>query len=251
MSSIKVPHGTRLVVMGDVHEHEDQFNELIEEIKPDTNTLLASVGDVYNKGFGVSAAENITNTLIKLFNKGVGFAVRGNNELKNIRKIKRNNKELSDELKWWNSMPLSLSFVFDNNSRLTVIHGGVAPYHTWNDLLEEIDICYIRKIDESGKPILIKRAGSDKGSFTKKVGGKLWHELYDGRFGYIVSGHDAQKDGEPKFYNYSCNLDSSIYTSGKLTAQEFINGNKGELITITGKAKHSSLTEMQGIKHAV
>ena len=85
-------------------------------------------------------------------------------------------------------------------------------------------------ISQNGRQILAPR----------KIGVN-WHDLYDGRFGYVASGHAAQKDGVPKFYQYSCNLDTSVYTTGILTCQVFGANGREELITATGPARKPEL----------
>lgn len=246
MRTIKVPKDVRVIVCGDIHEHEEQFNELWKSIKPSETTWLVVVGDIYSKGFGIKAAERITKKIKKAKKKGFAYAIQGNHELKHIRRARKSKNGLSSALKWWDKQPLGLSFEFHNRLRVTVVHGGVLPRHSWADLAEDVETCYVRKIDEHGNLIpLVKKIVDGKLIIEPKYpGGKVWHELYDGRFGYIASGHDSQKDGVPKFYNYSCNLDTAVYNTGKLTALEFINGNKGETITISGDAKYPDVDKM-------
>ncbi len=243
---VKVPKGAKIVVVGDIHEHEEQFDKLIEKVKPSPEMFFVSVGDIYDKGFGKKVAESITNKIKSMVDEGVGYVIRGNHELKNIRIAKRT-YTMTDELKWFEAQPLSISFEFPSRALVTVVHGGVTPTHTWRDLEDDIETCYVRDLDENGKYIKLNYKIKDgkKVMEPSKSNGKPWHKSYDGRFGYIVSGHQSQKDGVPKFYNYSCNLDTAVYHTGILTAQVFNNqGNREELITITGKAKHDNLDRM-------
>lgn len=242
---ITLKKGAKLVVVGDIHEHEEQFDKLLAEIKPAEDNVLAFVGDIYDKGFGKDVAESITNKLIALVNNGFTYVIRGNHELRNIRNSKRSGK-ITEQLEWWSKQPLSLSFTFSNRTIVTIVHGGVLPSHTWQDLAFSIDTCYVRDVDEGGQ--IIKRLKKEKDGMcimvNEKPGGKAWHEIYDGRFGYITSGHSSQKDGIPKFYNYSCNIDTAIYHTGKLTAQIFVDGEREKLLTFIGAPKHPDLNEM-------
>ena len=81
-------------------------------------------------------------------------------------------------------------------------------------------------------------------SRPSRPGGKTWHESYDGRFGYIASGHHSQKDGEVKYYNYSCNLDTACYNTGKLSVLVYSANGRDELLTFSGPAKYPDLKEM-------
>ena len=101
----EVPEGTSIAVVGDVHEHSEQYFKLLDEWKPSKTRWLVSVGDIYDKGFGIKEAEKITDSLMELQEDGIAFAVRGNHELKQIRK---NKKQLSPQLKWWRDQPLIL-----------------------------------------------------------------------------------------------------------------------------------------------
>jgi predicted phosphodiesterase len=236
--NIQLPRGTRVTVIGDVHEHEQQFNELVEKIKPSPENLLVSVGDLYDKGFGTSAAESVTRTIRGLTEKGLAYIVQGNHEVKRVRRSVTSGRPMSPELQWLAAQPLGISFVFANQTRLTIVHGGVKPSHTWKDLPSNSDLVYIRTLDDEGEYIPLRWITNDDGSraLKAKKPGKPWHEIYDGRFGYIASGHDAQKDGVPKFYKHSCNLDTACYATGIMTAQVFGEGGKEDLLQARGPA---------------
>ena len=233
---ILVPKDTKIAVVGDIHEHEDQFDRLLEKINPSEKMYFVSVGDVYDKGFGVSVAESITDKIRSMSEKGYGFVVRGNHELKNIKRA-RNAKAMTPQLSWFEKQPLALSFVFHNGSRVTVVHGGVKPSHTWDDLDHDIETSYIRKLDENGEMIKLEWFGDELR--PAKPGGAAWHETYDGRFGYIVAGHEPLKDGKPKFYNYSCNIDTACYCTGVMTCQVLSDKGLDVLYSVEGKARRS------------
>jgi len=244
-NEIKLPKGVRLVVFGDCHEHEEQFDKLLEEVKPDAKTLLVSVGDIYDKGFGRDAARSITDKFRPLVKTGCGYVIKGNHELTSIRWAKHQRK-MTKQLTWWDKQPLSLTFTFPNRTKVTVVHGGVLPSYNWEDLATNIDTCYVRFVDKEGKKIKrLKKVVDDRRVMVMEKPGKPWHDLYEGRFGYIVSGHNSQKDGIAKFYNYSCNLDTAVYYTGKLTAQVFEDGMKKELLTFVGTPKYPDFEEME------
>jgi hypothetical protein len=239
--NIQVPKGSKLAVIGDVHEHPEQFHKMIQKIDPSWKMWFVSIGDIYDKGFGVKCAEDLTKEIQELQKQKIGFAVRGNHELKQIRK---NKKFLDPHLAWWKAQPLALSFTFYTGSRVTVVHAGVTPGMMWQDLVHDVEVCYVRDVDDSGQmiPLVWKDIDGVNTLVKGKEGGDIWHRKYDGRFGYIVSGHAAQKDGKAKFYNYSCNLDSGVYDTGILTAQIFgDDGNREEVICVEGVARKPKL----------
>lgn len=233
---IKVPARVSLVVVGDIHEHPEQFFKIVSEAKIGQSNWLVSVGDVYDKGFGAKAAENITDALIEMNIDNMAYAVRGNHELKQIKR----SKYMSKQLKWWANCPLVLMFQFPNGTNVTVVHAGIEPNKSFEDLGNSVDVCYVREVDETGKMIpLVWEYNQNTGikSLVQKRQGKLWHELYDGRFGYVISGHISQKNGQPKYFPYSCNIDTGVYDTGILTGQIIKNnGALGGIIQVTGEA---------------
>ena len=147
--------------------------------------------------------------------------------------------KMTPQLKWWKNRPLSITFNFKSGSIVTVLHAGVTPKMTKEDIERNIEVLYVRDVDVDGKmiPLIWKDIDGVKTLIKSKEGGESWHNKYLGQFGYIASGHAAQKDGIAKFYKYSCNLDSGVYETGILTAQVFDeNGNLGKLITVEGPA---------------
>ena len=233
---VKVPQGIKIAVIGDVHGHEPHFDAMLEKISPSKDKMFfVSVGDIYHKGFGLKAAESITNKMRALSEGGMGFIVQGNHELQEFRKAKKSSIKLSEQLAWLKSQPLAISFVFHNQTRVTVLHGGVTPVHTWEDLKHNTEIAYIRTVNVNGQYIRLERCVDGYGNETIKPAesGALWHDVYDGRFGYIASGHNAQHDGKAKSFKYSCNVDSAVYNTGILTSQVFSsNGLDGDPIKI-------------------
>lgn len=236
MNKIYLSKKTKIAVVGDIHEHQEQFDEIIEKIKPSKDMIFVSVGDIYHRGMGKKSAEYIINKIKNLNEKGYAFVVKGNHELKEFKKSIKENK-ITKELEWISTQPLYLNFEFKNKYNITVIHGGVAPVHNSWDSLNLKDVCYVRNIDEKGKPISLKRKNNNDINFVQT--GINWHDIYDGRFGYIASGHQAQLDGVPKFYKNSCNLDSGCYATGKLSCQIFSKDGLEELIIINGKSYYN------------
>jgi predicted MPP superfamily phosphohydrolase len=235
---IQVPPDTSICFVGDIHEHSEQFFKLLDKYKPGPKKWLVSVGDVWDKGYGRKAAEDITDELAHLQKDGIGWAIRGNHEIKLIKKTRKSDDKLSKQLKWWAKQPLVITFEFPRGALVTTLHAGVTPKMTMVSLKTDIEVVYVRDVDENGKMIPLIWKVNEEGEkilVKSKEGGKSWHELYDGRFGYIVSGHVAQKDGTPSFYNHSANIDTGVYESGILTGQVFdSNGRRSELIQVEG-----------------
>ena len=151
--TIRIRKGQELVVVGDIHENEWHFEEMLKRTEVGTKRILVSVGDVYDKGEGHHIAERIIRRIQKLQESGWAYIVRGNHEQRNIKNAKYNNKKLSPELEWCKNLPLTLSFLFWNQNRITIMHAGVTPKHTWGNITNNTEVMYIRQLDENDRPI--------------------------------------------------------------------------------------------------
>jgi len=232
--TIRVPKGQELIVMGDVHENEWHFEQMLDRAEVGTKRILISLGDIYDKGDGPHVAERIVRKIRELQEAGWAYIVRGNHEQRNIKRFQKNGEKLTPELEWCKNLPLLLSFVFTNQDRITIVHAGVTPHHTWGNVTNNTEVMYIRTLDEKDRPIpliWIEEDGVKKLRAEKK--GVVWHERYDGRFGYIISGHDSQRDGVVKYYKHSCNLDTRCYDTGILAGQIIAEGRLKELVLIS------------------
>lgn len=228
-----------ILVIGDVHEQEKQFDLMVEQFNPGPKRYLASVGDIFDKGAGIEIAFSITQKLIKMEKDGYCFVVPGNHEAKHIKRQMYKNTSYSEEykfcpeLEWFSNQPFYWRFEIGNFQLLT-LHGGISPnMKNWKDLGE--DVMYVRDFDpQTGKRIKWdwKIINGEMKFLPTKENGVSWHEVYDGRFGYVASGHNAQHDGKAKFYSNSCNLDSACYATGILTGAVFGSGGLQDKIEI-------------------
>lgn len=237
-TDIKLEKDCKITVIGDQHGHDDQFFEMVDKIKPGPKSIVVSVGDYIDKGFGPEAEAKILHEIKRICDLGYGYVVKGNHELKHLKNAKKEN-QMTDDLRYVDTWPLCVSFQFVNSrNRLTVVHAGVKPSHTWHDLQNNTDVAYIRTLDGGGNYIKLKWSVDENGKKDLKPEkiGRPWGEFYDGRFGYICAGHDAQKDSIPKFWSHCCNIDTAVYATGILTAQVFSEFGREELIQVTGKA---------------
>lgn len=235
--NLNLPAKIKITVVSDIHAHSSQFFEMIDKINPGPKSILVSVGDIFSKGFGPEAETKILHEIKRICDLGYGYVVKGNHELKHLKNAKKENR-MTDDLRYVDTWPLCVSFQFiSSRNRLTVVHAGVKPSHTWHDLQNNTDVAYIRTLDGDGNYIKLKWSVDENGKKDLKPEkiGRPWGEFYDGRFGYIISGHFSQKDGVPKFYKHSCNIDTCVYQTGILTAQTVNEYGLDELITIKGK----------------
>ena len=229
---IRLKKNTKVTVIGDIHEHVDQFMEMVDRVKPTPDNILVSVGDIYDKGNGDEPANRIINKLRELNLSGSAYMVQGNHESKRFKTVK--NK--CDNLKWAESQPRVITFRFANQTKLTVLHAGVTPKHTAHDLNHNIEVMYVRCLDENDDyiPLTYKLINGRKKLRPVRDGGVPWHKRYNGRFGYIISGHDSQEDGRIKFYKYSANIDTRCYDTGILSGIVYSEKGRLDIIRVKG-----------------
>lgn len=236
MRKISVPKGVELVFTTDIHAHQEQFFKLIDVIKPSEKTWLICGGDLFDKGYGDDASFLIIDKMIEMSYLGYCYTVLGNHDLR-YKKKNKNNTNPSPQLSWIRTLPLSYTFEFYNGSLITILHAGCSPKMTWDDLQTNTEVVYIRDLnkDERMIPLLWKEINGVKTLVPAEPNGKSWHHYYQGQYGYICSGHAANYSGEPKFYNYSLNLDCAVFETGILAGQYFTaEGKLGELVTVSG-----------------
>jgi predicted phosphodiesterase len=228
--NVQLKENEKIAVIGDIHEQDRLYKTLKQKLTSESSDIkIVSVGDLYDKGEGQIYAEIVLRDLLL---NTIGL-IKGNHEIKKIKYYRKTNSPLEKDL---SDIPNALSFVWPNGFRLTCVHAGVIPRHTWEDLKYNSEICYVRTVNDKGEmiPLIWVEKNGVKVLEPKEPNGKSWHEVYDGRFGYIVSGHEQQDDAVPKFYKYSANIDTAAYETGILTAA-IIGQNGFEKIAQTGK----------------
>ncbi len=204
----------QILALTDIHEHPKQFKKMLEMWEPSPNKIIVITGDMIDKGFGYEAFTEICTLAQDLSSKGWLYFTKGNHELKALRKAKKKG-ELDSCMAWVNRQPISLSLYYPNGQRYTFVHAGITPKMEEKDLDSNLDVCYCRGVDSDGKHVESRLQENGKYKFVREA--TSWHEVYDGRFGYVVSGHQPILTGKPKFYEHSCNIDTACFRTGILT----------------------------------
>ncbi len=206
----------RLIVYGDLHGCLDELIRLRQKIEPKEEDREVCVGDLINKG-------PHSKELLKYLKREAILSVRGNHEDKIIRYIayqkskKRNPitlnqkqesivKELdSKNIEFLEEMPYFIQF--DN---VTILHGGVAQDINLESTKKEhlSKILHLRYLDSEGNFLSIDAPKSKRAAF--------WSEVYDGKYGFIIYGHQVFE--KPKRDEYSIGIDTGCVYGGSLSA---------------------------------
>ena len=225
----------RLIVYGDIHGCLDEFKLLRKKINPTKKDIEVVVGDFLNKGpYSIET--------MKYIKKNKIISIMGNNEARVIRYIKdkeNGNKHLDKvvdglkkgDIKFIKSLPYFLKI-----KNITIVHGGI-PF----------DVKLNKKLTKEQKKELtmLRYYDKDLNSLSWREKDKLykyWAELYDGREGFVVYGHNPFK--KPRIDKYAVGIDTGCVYGGKLTAIIFKKKKKVfdtkhyELVSVSAKRNY-------------
>lgn len=212
--NIPTDENQEFLVLSDIHEHPKHFYKMLDTFPLFEQRKLIVCGDIIDKGFGFSAFEEIAQKIMELHGQNLCYFIKGNHELKHC---KKNGKaEVKNPyLSWIDKQPIALSFVYPNK-RYTFVHAGIGPKTTWDNLHKDLNVCYMRGVDKNGNFVPQQLVNGEW--MPRDLDSTFWHEIYDGRFGFVIAGHIHQEDGIPKVYKHSMNIDTACFKTKKLTA---------------------------------
>jgi bis(5'-nucleosyl)-tetraphosphatase (symmetrical) len=178
-------------------------------------------------------------------------SIMGNHEEKAIRWLRKKQKELAggppndiqnkwdfeaigDFLDFMVAMPLWVSLPEYN---VTLIHGGIPanmerlPDPCW-DKASKADkmVLRTRYLSSEGKPLQL-------GAEDLECGDRWWAELYDGRFGTVIYGHQSFPD--VRYDSHAIGIDTGCVYGNKLTALLLKTDGKHEVISMEATDKYA------------
>jgi protein phosphatase len=196
------------IFIGDVHGCIEELLELLN-LLPE-NRKIVFLGDIVDKGPNSEACAEVVRELCYYGHE----CLLGNHDEWWIRYtnggpsrgmvLKDTSVNLSNEtIEFFKSLPI---YIADEAGKWLAVHGGVLPGIS---NLEELN-------DKKSKALNLRRV-TDEGKFARLgEGGIPWPELYDGRFGIVMYGHEAFDSVRSN--NSTHGIDTSCVYGGKLTA---------------------------------
>jgi len=216
----------RVIIYGDIHGCLDELKALREKLQIQKNDIEISVGDILNKG------PYLGHEMVRYVQEHHISVVMGNNEAKAIKQYRKYKKEGESFLKTLRPFEIATAMSLQEEDvvfleklpyflrieNLTVLHGGLLPGMRLAKLseAEKKEITLIRYVNKELHPI----PWSDEHNRYK-----FWTDIYDGREGFIVSGHHPFE--EPKISKYAIDIDTGCVYGRKLTAVTFPITKKG------------------------
>lgn len=229
----------KLHIIGDVHGMLDPLQELVDKLEIKTSDKLIFVGDLIDKGPSSIDVVKYVESLRCTAEYEI-VLVEGNHEdrmrryLRNLKlrprvaneqaarapELERLREQLASEgmefLDWW--VPFYRCKIHD----VLVVHGGI-PGTLQNFPVSVEEACALigREAKRFEKIYRTRFVHAKSGEFLalgdQGPADPFWAEVYDGRFGHVVFGHQPFLNG-PAEFPYATGIDTGAVHGGGLTA---------------------------------
>lgn len=239
----------RYIVIGDIHGCHKELVELLDLIELTDEDEIISIGDIIHKG------PSEVECLEEIF-KASKFYILGNHEDKQLRWEKHNQafedvgklnpmKHVEDYKKIDESLLVELKDMAKIFHKIEVmdrefllVHGGIEPRVRSLPKKEDAyglsrkeksffwNVLRTRHVDPSGSMVSLG---------TETDNDLYWAEVYDGRFGHVLFGHQPFFSDRPAEFKHATGIDLGCVYGGYLCAF-IINGDTGETSYVTVKA---------------
>lgn len=237
----------REIIIGDVHGCIDELRDLISTIQPTQGDHLVFVGDLIDKGAASSQVIDFVQTIGS--NTCKVTLLLGNHEEKLLRWVEHEQRRvqqgipnpITDRSGALNKLVLELredqletlasALLWTRLDRqacfpqLLIVHAGIEPA-----LLQIIDSDKFRLNLSSNRwreleGLIRVRFVNDQGKRIplgdQQPKDQFWAEVYDGRFGFVVYGHEPSMTGSVRLHSNALGIDLGCVYGGHLAAAIF------------------------------
>ena len=243
----------RHIVIGDIHGMDREFEELIEKLALEPEDEVIFVGDLVDKG---PNSPGVVRAVRELAERNRVVLVEGNHENKHFRyrrhKVPRPHvaEEMAEKRPELVTITDALTpedVEFLNNTvpfhkveehNLLVVHAGIPANRKFlPETVEEAmvpknwrkefgDLMRTRSVHhETGKMVPLGEEGPED---------PFWAEVYCGRFGHVVFGHQPFMEG-PREFAHGTGIDTGAVFGGYLTALVFNETGEREYVQVAGR----------------
>ena len=239
----------RHIIIGDVHGMKPEVMSLIDFIDPREDDHIIFVGDLVDKGDDSPGVVRFVRELSES-RPGMVVVVEGNHESKhkqhrkNLRRgvvregpINDITQRLSDEdiefmegFKPFHHIP---------EHGVVVVHGGIpGNMEHFPESIEEFDSLSNSKrkrfLKISRTRIVCRETGKFRPLGEEGPNDPFWSEVYDGRFGHVVFGHEPFMDG-PQMREHSTGIDTGCVFGGRLTGLVIESDGSRSFVSVPGR----------------
>lgn len=249
----------RYIIIGDIHGCYEELVELFKVVELQPEDKVVSIGDIIHKGPNEIEC-------IKLIAYNSDDYVLGNHEEKQLRWEKHEERsdkknpiknaddyirlskvtfdDSSTTLKsWLKDSAVLFKQLEVNKKKYILIHGGIPrnlkklpeSNHPWSyddrDRKFYFNMLRTRFETPDGKMVMLGEEGPND---------NYWADLYDGRFGYAIFGHQPFiHNTEPKFFKNAVGIDLGCVYGNVLCAFVIHDSGKEEWVTVPAKKQYS------------
>jgi len=243
----------RTIIIGDVHGMAVELQSLLDKLVPNENDTFVFVGDLVDGGPESVEAVRMVRELSEKFDVVV---LEGNHEVRHRKFRKKHTDAEVDDLaekghpravttKALSEEDIAFmdSFVLFNKieeHEILVVHGGIPGNMTkFPDTLAEIPSMSRKEQEIFSKIIYTRRVNAQTGGFLRlkeaTEADPFWADLYGGRFGHVVFGHQPFVDGVRKF-PHATGIDTGAVFGGSLTAM-VLDGESRTFVLVPSRGK--------------
>ena len=248
---------TRTLFIGDVHGMADELRQLVERLDPQAGDAVVFVGDLVDKGPDSVAVVRMVREMAEAGSFQV-VLVEGNHEDKH-RRFRRNKTarpevaaeqaarspvlaEVTEALSQEDVAFLDSAVPFHKvpEHGILVVHGGV-PGDMVEFPAETVEEAAALTGKAKRRLQLLQRTrfvSVNTGAFLKlgaeSEADPFWAEVFDGRFGHVVFGHEPFMDG-PGMFPHATGVDTGAVFGGSLTALVVEASGERSFVSVPGR----------------
>lgn len=245
----------RLGVISDVHGHADELRALVKKIEAHQVDRLVLLGDLIDRG--PKSFDCLDFARVATFRARSGRKVRvetikGNHEDGYVRHYhglpkpgqtgrypvsdSRFARALrADEIAWMEALP---SMIHEPRLNVTLVHGGILPSMR---TLDDVD-------ERALRVRFLSADGTAAGGLLAPKDGRHWSDVYDGRFGLVLYGH--QSWSQTRVMTNSIGLDGEGYGTmrGAIVSNERSGVKVSRIFTARMESRWRSLEALASYK---
>ncbi len=229
----------KIAIVGDVHGALGPLERRVAKLSLSAEDRLVFVGDLVDKGPDPAGVVRFVRQLSEMAPYEV-VLVEGNHEDRHRRfylnkaerpKVARTmagdapellklDADLSEDDRAY--LATAIPFLRLPEWGVLVVHGGIpGTQRTFPDTVEEAQQWHGKRAKAFRKILRTRYVSAETGKFlalgSNQPGDPFWAEVYDGRFGHVVFGHQPWLDG-PACFAHATGIDTAAVHGGRLTA---------------------------------
>ena len=226
-------------IIGDVHGALGPLEALVAKLGLGAGDRLVFVGDLVDKGPAPAGVVKFVRQLNETAPYDV-VLVEGNHEDRHRRYYRNTqvrpgvartmaadapelpalDKELSEDDRAY--LATAAPFLHLPEWGALVVHGGISgTQRSFPETVEEASQWHGRRAKAFRKILRTRYVSAETGEYLalgdNQPGDPFWAEIYDGRFGHVIFGHQPWLDG-PACFSHATGIDTAAVHGGQLTA---------------------------------